>query len=400
MAGRPAFANFGVYSLPDSLLDPMRFAPKHPSLRAVPGALLLPFALAGCAANDAGDADAQPAVAVAPDSALGAQPAPTSAPAPRFAPEDTATRTAAEAHSTPPDSAAPADSAAPQRKYNAGESPVFAAKMGWPVRGPEPLPGSVLPDKRVVCYYGNPGSKRMGVLGEYPKDEMLSRLDREVKKWNAADPEHPVVPCLHLVAVVAQGEPGTSGHYRTIMQDAGVSEVHSWIKSRGGIFIVDMQVGTDDVRNVLPRFDWILKEPDVHLAVDPEFMMEGERKPGTKIGTMDASDINYVTDHVAKLVRENHLPPKLVVIHRFTRNMVTNSKQIKLRPEVQLVMDMDGWGAPWLKRDSYRDYIVREPVQFTGFKLFYHNDTKKGDPLMSPEDVLRLHPKPLYIQYQ
>jgi hypothetical protein len=63
-------------------------------------------------------------------------------------------------------------------------------------------------------------------------------------------------------------------------------------------------------------------------------------------------------------------------------------------------MHMDGWGAPWLKRDSYRDYIVREPVQYTGFKLFYHNDTKNGDPLMTPADLLRLAPRPLYIQYQ
>jgi hypothetical protein len=72
----------------------------------------------------------------------------------------------------------------------------------------------------------------------------------------------------------------------------------------------------------------------------------------------------------------------------------------RLDPRVQIVMHMDGWGAPWLKRDSYRDFIVREPVEYTGFKLFYHNDTKKGDPLMTPEDILRLHPVPLYIQYQ
>lgn len=88
------------------------------------------------------------------------------------------------------------------------------------------------------------------------------------------------------------------------------------------------------------------------------------------------------------------------MIHRFTRNMVQGYRDIILRPEVQIVMDMDGWGAPWLKRDSYRDYVVKEPVQFTGFKLFYHNDTKKGDPLMSPADLLRLYPRPLYIQYQ
>lgn len=128
--------------------------------------------------------------------------------------------------------------------------------------------------------------------------------------------------------------------------------------------------------------------------------MKGGERPGTKIGTMDAADINYASEQLARIVRENDLPPKILVVHRFTRYMITNYEQIRLRPEVQIVVDMDGWGAPWLKRDSYRDYIVREPVQYTGFKLFYHNDTKKGDPLMTPEDVLRLEPKPLYIQYQ
>jgi hypothetical protein len=129
-------------------------------------------------------------------------------------------------------------------------------------------------------------------------------------------------------------------------------------------------------------------------------MMKTGHKPGTKIGTIDASDINYASGYLAKLVREHGLPPKVLVIHRFTRGMVTNYQDIVLRPEVQIVMHMDGWGAPWLKRDSYKDYIVKEPVQYAGFKLFYHNDTKAGDPLMTPSEVLRLTPRPLYIQYQ
>lgn len=322
---------------------------------------------------------------------------------------DTATRTVAEAIAqtlaryAAEDSAKAADTtaaAAPRPQYRAGENPDFARQMGWPVNGPKPLPGALLPEKRILCYYGNPNSTRMGALGEFPKDEMLRRLNQEVDNWNKADPAHPVMPCLHMVAVVAQGDAGTSGHYRSIMRDTTVKEVYSWAKSVNGIFIVDIQVGTDDIRNILPRFEWILKNPDVHLAVDPEFYMRDGVVPGRKIGTMHAADINYVTEYMAKLIRDNNLPPKVLVIHRFTRNMVTNTPAIKLRPEVQIVMDMDGWGAPWLKRDSYRDYVVREPVEYTGFKLFYNNDTKAGDPLMTPGDLLKLHPQPLYIQYQ
>jgi hypothetical protein len=279
----------------------------------------------------------------------------------------------------------------------AEDSLVFPGE--WP-RGPQPVNGAILPQRRIVCYYGNPNSTRMGALGEFPKDEMLRRLNEEVENWSLTDPSRPALPCLHMVAVVAQDQPGTAGKFRSIMLDRDVQKVYDWAREAGGIFIVDIQVGTDDIRNILPRFDWILKNPDVHLAVDPEFYMKGGRKPGTRIGTMDAADINYVTKHLAALVREHNLPPKVFITHRFTRPMVTNYRQIELRPEVQVVMHMDGWGAPWLKRDSYEAYVVDEPVHYAGFKIFYHNDTKKGDPLMSPADVLQLRPQPMYIQYQ
>jgi hypothetical protein len=297
--------------------------------------------------------------------------------------------------------APPPGKTAPPGKYNAGEDPEYAKQRGWPVQCPPPLPGSILPEKRIVAYYGNPRSNKMGVLGEYPKDEMLRRLKVEVAKWEKADPSLPVQPALHLVAVVAQGAPGKTGKYRMIHPDALVNEVYGWAKEVNGILFIDIQTGHENIRTLLPRFEWILKNPDVHLGIDPEFnLIKSGKIPCTKIGTYDAADINHASGYLQELVKKYNLPPKLFVVHRFTRNMVTNANKIVLRPEVQIVMHMDGWGAPWLKRDSYRDYIVAEPVQFTGFKLFYHNDTKKGDPLMTPEEILKLNPKPIYIQHQ
>ncbi|GFO68485.1 hypothetical protein GMLC_20640 [Geomonas limicola] len=291
--------------------------------------------------------------------------------------------------------------AAPARKYLAGEDPDFAARKGWPVKAPATLPGSILPQKRIVAYYGNPLSKRMGALGEFPKDEMLQKLKREVANWQKADPSHPVQPALHLIAVVAQGEPGKAGLYRMVMPDEVINKVYGWAKESGAILFIDIQTGHDNIRALLPRFEWLLKNPDVHLGIDPEFnLISSKKRPGTKIGTYDATDINYASGYLRDLVKKYNLPPKVFIVHRFTRNGVTNSKNIVLRPEVQIVMNMDGWGAPWLKRDSYKDYVVSEPVEYTGFKLFYHNDTKKGDPLLTPADVLKLNPKPLYIQYQ
>jgi hypothetical protein len=285
-------------------------------------------------------------------------------------------------------------------RYRAGEDPAFAEANGWPVDGPEPLPGAILPARRIVAYYGNPLSKRMGALGEFEKEEMLSRFKAQLEEWRAADPGTPVQPALHLIAVVAQADSGVTGKYRTIMRDRLVEEVYGWAQESDAILFLDIQTGLSDIRELLPRFDHFLQRPDVHLGIDPEFMMKTGHVPGSKIGTIDAADINFASEHLARLVREHDLPPKVLVIHRFTRGMVTNSQDIVLRPEVQIVMHMDGWGAAWLKRDSYKDYIVREPVQYTGFKIFYHNDTKAGDPLMTPADVLRLSPRPLYIQYQ
>jgi len=271
----------------------------------------------------------------------------------------------------------------------------------WPVDAPDPLPGSILPAKRIVAFYGNPLSKRMGVLGELATPEMLAKLDREVAAWNAADPAHPVQPALHLIVVVAQGTPGVAGKYRMRMDSALIEKVYGWAKSKNAILFLDVQVGQGTLQEELPRLTPFLSRPDVHLAIDPEFSMKHNDVPGTRIGTFNAEDVNYASGLLRDLVTQLHLPPKILIVHRFTRDMLTGYKRIALDPRVQIVINMDGWGPPALKRESYRAYVYSYPVEYTGFKLFYHNDTKKkGSTLMTPADVLALNPKPLYIQYQ
>jgi hypothetical protein len=276
------------------------------------------------------------------------------------------------------------------------------AMANWPT-GPAALSGAVLPANRVVAYYGNPHSKRMGVLGEYPEQQMLSKLDSTVALWRKADPSTPVVPAIHLVAVVAQGDPGPDGGWRRRESAEMIERTYGWAKSRKGLLILDIQGGHSTLDRELPPLLKYLERPDVHLGVDPEFYMHYKRegvRPSAKVGQMMASDINYVIRTLDSLVKAKNLPPKILVVHRFRADMVPDAESIKPTPRVQVVMDMDGWGPPWLKFDSYRDYIVAHPVQFTGFKIFYHNDTRKGDLLLTPGEVLHLLPRPLYIQYQ
>lgn len=272
----------------------------------------------------------------------------------------------------------------------------------WPVKNqPYPLPGAILPFKRIVVYYGNLHSKKMGALGEYAPKEMWSRLNAEVKRWEKADPTTPVQPGVHYIASVASGTPGKDGFYINRMGDKQIDSVLKIAKMQNAIVFLDIQVGLSKIRSELPRLEKYLQLPHVHLGIDPEFSMKDGSKPGKKIGTYDAADINYCSEYLANLVKKYNLPPKVFTVHRFTQKMVTNYQNIKLRPEVQIVMHMDGWGEPELKKGTYRHFIFPEPVQFTGFKLFYKNDLKKApNRLLTPEEILKLKPAPIYIQYQ
>ena len=273
----------------------------------------------------------------------------------------------------------------------------------WPVKNqPAPLPGAILPFKRIVVYYGNMYSKKMGALGEYAPKEMWRRLNAEVKRWEKADPNTPVQKGIHYIATVASGTAGKDGAYVNRMPEKQIDSALAIAKMENAIVFLDIQVGLSTIQQEIKRFDKYLKMPHVHLGIDQEFAMRKKGViPGKKIGTYDAEEINFVSNYLAKIVRENNLPPKVFVIHRFTQGMVTNYKNIKLRPEVQIVMHMDGWGEPELKHGTYRNHIRKQPEQFTRYKIFYYNDLKKAPHrLMTPEELMKLKPQPIYIQYQ
>lgn len=271
----------------------------------------------------------------------------------------------------------------------------------WPVKTVYPNAGAILPFNRIIAYYGNLYSTKMGVLGEYPETEMLAKLDAEVKKWENADRATPVIPALHYIAVVAQGSAGRDGKYRARMPDSEIDKVLAMAAKINAIVFLDVQVGFSNVQTEIPLLEKYLKMPNVHLAIDPEFSMKGDIRPGKVVGTLDASDINFASNYLANLVKENNLTPKILIIHRYTQKMVTNYKEIKTLGEVQIIMNMDGWGTEPKKISTYKQFIYSEPVQFTGFKLFYKNDIlEKGTVLITPNNLIKLNPQPVYIQYQ
>lgn len=284
----------------------------------------------------------------------------------------------------------------------ASSSNVTVAGKQWPPANPYPHGGAILPFERIVAYYGNFYSRYMGILGEFDRQTVLNRLASTTAAWEAADPDTPVRPAIHYIASVAQADAGSDGMYRNVMPDAQIEHGYEMAQEIDGLLFLDLQVGLSTIQRELPQFREYLMRPDVHLGIDPEFAMAPSgMPPGRVIGTYDATDINFAINWLSEIVREHKLPPKVLVVHRFTQDMVTNYQAIQPTPEVQVVMHMDGWGSQDLKRSTYRRVIEPEPVQFVGLKIFYKNDLKPPSTgLFTPTQALQLHPEPVYVQYQ
>jgi hypothetical protein len=315
------------------------------------------------------------------------------------APDDTARATRADTSTTTPAPRSPraarADSLARARAKIHADS-LAAIALQTDSAATRRLPGSLLPGCRIVAFYGNPMSKRMGILGEIRPDSMLARLAKQAAAYAAVDSGRPVLPALELIATVAQAAPGKSGLYRARMPDTLITRVMGWAEAHHYLVILDIQTGRSTMTAELMPLMKYLARPYVHLALDPEFSIGTKKIPGKVIGRIDAADVNAVSSVLANLVDSLKLPPKMLIVHRFTTPMLSNHQKIKLDPRVQIVIDMDGFGAPRLKYGSYKAYVHDRPVQFAGFKLFYKNDK----PMLTPQQVVEMDPVPLFIMYQ
>jgi len=272
-----------------------------------------------------------------------------------------------------------------------------------PVAPPRPVPpaakraaNSYLADHLLVTWYGNPHSTRMGILGERKGADLADGLRKQAEAYQKLTTKE-VVMGYELVTVVAQGQPGQDGRYRRRESTAVIKSMLDEARANGFKLILDIQPAWSNVADEVNAIRQFLIEPDVFLALDPEFTMEDRQHvPGKIIGTMSASEVNTAIEILEQIIKENHLPPKVLIVHQFTWNMLPDKEQIRPSEMMDIVLDMDGFGDRSLKQSTYRAVLRQGPLAYTGFKLFYKQDTN----LFMPADVLKLDPQPAVIIYQ
>jgi hypothetical protein len=261
------------------------------------------------------------------------------------------------------------------------------------------LPGgarSILPEHRVLAHYGAPQARGLGILGIGTPAQAGARLRRHAAVYERLL-SRPVMPAMELIAVIANAGPGRDGRYRTRQTRAVVRRYLTAARAAGAILILDVQPGRADFVTEARALAEFLVEPDVGLALDPEWRMGPTQVPGRVIGSVDAAEVNRVTEWLSGLVRRRGLPDKLVLIHQFTDGMIRRKGGLRARAGVDLVLNADGFGTPSAKAATYRRVTAgRAPALFTGFKLFFEEDTR----LMSPAQVLGLRPRPSVVIYE
>jgi hypothetical protein len=251
----------------------------------------------------------------------------------------------------------------------------------------------ILPDFRVVAFYGAPQDKQLGALGIGTPTQMTKKLDKQAAPYGRKS--RPVLPAMELIAVVAAAHPGPGDRYNLRQPDSVIRRYLKAARKAKALLILDVQPGRSDFFTESKRLRKWLKEPDVGLALDPEWRMAAGQIPGKVIGSVGAREVNATTAWLDQLVTRYKLPQKLLLIHQFTDDMVPES-ELKERKGLAYVLNVDGFGTQSLKVAKYKSFAAQGKQFRRGFKLFYEEDLK----MMSPAQVMRLTPRPDIIVYE
>lgn len=284
----------------------------------------------------------------------------------------------------------------------AGDGPglraVPAARPPRPAPAPPELPRggrSVLPEHRVVAHYGAPQAEALGILGIGTPAAAAARLQRTARSY-AGRGRRPVLPAMELISVIVTAAPGTDGRHRFRQDPAVIRRYLTAARRARTLLILDIQPGRSDFVTEARALAQFLVQPDVGLALDPEWRMRPGEVPGRVIGQVDAEEVNRVSAWVSRLVRAHGLPDKLVLVHQFEDGMIARRGRLRPHPRVDFVLNADGFGTATAKVGTYRR-VTRDRGGFgTGFKLFFEEDTG----LMPPARVMRLRPRPDVVIYE
>jgi hypothetical protein len=257
---------------------------------------------------------------------------------------------------------------------------------------------SILEDATVVSVYGHPGVCVMGELGCHGGPEGAIEAARSLAaEYDALNGDRPALAALHLIVDVAQANPGDDGQY---LDQMPLEEVAEWVEAARDadvLIFLDVQIGWGDLFEHVQRLEEFLEEPFVHLGIDPEFATKSRGgEPGQVIGTLTAEQVNEVQAYLAEIVQRTGQPSKALVLHQFRPDMLTNPEAFEDVPEVEITIDMDGWGGPWPKTEGYLAYALAPYAERSALKLFY----KWDEPLMTPAEVMALATPPAYVIYQ
>ena len=267
--------------------------------------------------------------------------------------------------------------------------------FGLAATAPDAAPdASLLKDHLLITWYGNPRSARMGVLGEHTGEGRAAGLRRQAAEYAALTPKR-VLMAYHLVAVIAQCTPGADGLWRRRETRDVIETLLDEARANGFRLILDVQPGRSTVAAEVAALEPFLQEPDVDLALDPEFAMSDCEVPGRQIGRLRANDVNAALDRLERMIEARRLPPKILIVHQFRLDMLPDKTKIRSSRTIDVVLNMDGFGSQSLKLSSYRA-VMRVPLAFAGIKLFYRQDTH----LFTPAQLMALTPVPAVVIYQ
>jgi hypothetical protein len=283
--------------------------------------------------------------------------------------------------------------------FSGGDEPSGPADgraAGEPAEAPVELPRggrSILPEHRVVAFYGAPQDEELGALGIGTPDRAARRLTRQARPYER--PRRPVLPALELIAVIANADAGEDGMYRSRQENAVIRRYLRAARRHKMLLLLDIQPGRADFFTETTRLERWLREPDVGLALDPEWRVSEGEVPGQVIGHVDAREVNATSAWLAQLVDRHKLPEKLFIVHQFTDDMVDDT-QLKQRDQLAMVLNADGFGTKPVKVSKYHAFTRAARAFEQGFKLFYEEDVG----LMEPREVLRLRPAPDVVVYE